>query len=160
MKSARQLCIAILIVTAIAALSIGYMLISDNSGHSLQLSFDDLKGSPFANYSLPGWIILIAIGVFSTVAAFVSFRHDKIYPYLIMAVGSIMLLFVVGEIYIIQQFQLLQLMFGLIAVALLLLGNLIRKNLKMVADHSDHNPSSAKHPQKKSHYHKHRKRGH
>ena len=160
MKSARQLCIAILIVTAIAALSIGYMLISDNSGHSLQLSFDDLKGSPFADYSLPGWIILIAIGVFSAVAAVVSFRHDKIYPYLIMAVGGIMLLFVVGEIYIIQQFQLLQLMFGLIAVALLLLGNLIRKNLKIVPEHSDHSSSSAKHPQKKSHYHKHRKRGH
>jgi hypothetical protein len=161
MKSARQLCISILIVNAIAALIGGYMLINDATGHSLQLNLDDLKGSPFTDYSTAGWILLIVLGAFSIVAAVISFLHHKLYPYFIMAEGALLLLFIIAEIYLIQQLQVLQIVFGLMAIALLLLGNLIRKNTPLSHHHvADSSASSGNHPKKKSHYHKHRKRGH
>ena len=159
MKSIRQLCIAILIVTAISAIAGGYMLINDDSGRALQLDLNYLKGSFIKDYSLPGWILVIMIGAFSLVAAVVSFLHKKSYPYFIMLAGAFLFFYIIAEIYFIQQFQFLQIIFSLFALALVLLGNLIRKNLKLVPDHSEQN-TSVKHPHKKSHYHKHRKRGH
>ena len=160
MKSARQLCISILIVNVIASLIGGYMLIKDATGHSLQLNLDDLKGSPFTDYAAAGWILLIVIGLFSIVAAVVSFLHHKLYPYFIIAAGALLLLFIVAEIYLIQQLQIMQTVFGLMAIALLLLGNLIRKSTAITHSHTSDPGSSGTHPKKKSHYHKHRKRGH
>ena len=157
MKSARQLCIAILIVIVIAAFSGGFMLIHDDTGRSLQLSIDDLKGSPFTDFGVIGWILIIAVGIFSAISATVTFLHRKSYPYFIITQGILLLLFVVLE-YLVLQYQLSEVVFGLMAVALLLLGNLLRKNLRIITDHTDHSVA-AKHPQKKIHYHKHRKRG-
>ena len=134
MKSARQLCIAILIVIVIAAFSGGFMLIHDDTGRSLQLSIDDLKGSPFTDFGIIGWILIIAVGIFSAISATVTSLHRKSYPYFIITQGILLLLFVVLEY-------------------------LLRKNLRIITDHTDHSVA-AKHPQKKSHYHKHRKRGH
>ncbi len=158
MKSVRKLCIAILIVTAIAAIGGGAMLIMDDTGRSLQLSIDDLKGSFFADYSLMGWILIVAVGIFSIVSAIVTFLHHKLYPYFILIQGLLLTLFVVLEYYTIS-YQLSEVVFGFMAIALLLLGNLLRRNLKVIA-HPTEQSSSEKHPHKKSHYHKHRKRGH
>lgn len=157
MKSARQLCIAILIVSAITATGIGYYLISDSTGHLFRLSLDDLKGSPFSDYSVPGWILFIGIGIFSAVAAVVSLLHHKTYPFLIIIEGIFMFLFVVAE-YIIQPFQLLQVVYGLLAIALILLGNLIRKSRNAIVHHTD--ISNEQHSLKKNHVHKNKRRGH
>ncbi|MDE3145257.1 MAG: hypothetical protein KGL19_13960 [Bacteroidota bacterium] len=158
MKSVRKLCIAILIVTAIAAIVGGVMLIKDDTGRSLQLSIDDLKGSFFTDYNLIGWILIIAVGIFSTVSAVVILLHHKLYPYFILIQGLLLALFVVLEYYTIS-YQLSEVVFGFMAIALLLLGNLLRKNLKVIVNPTEQS-SAEKHPHKKSHYHKHRKRGH
>lgn len=158
MKSVRQLSIAILIVIAIAAIVGGVMLLNDDTGRSLQLSIDDLKGSLFTDYRLIGWILIIVVGLFSAVSAVVALRHYKLYPYFVFIQGIILLLFVILEYYTLS-YQLSEIVFGLSAVALLLLGNLMRKNLKNMVHPAEQNSSSKPH-QKKSHYHKHRKRGH
>lgn len=158
MKSVRQLSIAILIVIAIAAIVGGVMLLNDDTGRSLQLSIDDLKGSLFTDYRLIGWILIIVVGLFSAVSAVVTFFHYRLYPYFVFIQGTILLLFVILEYYTLS-YQLSEIVFGLSAVALLLLGNLMRKNLKNMVHPVEQNSSSKPH-QKKSHYHKHRKRGH
>lgn len=158
MKSVRQLSIAILIAITILAIGGGVMLILDDTGRTLQLSIDDLKGSLFTDYRLIGWILIIVVGLFSAVSAIVTFLHHKSYPYFILAQGAVLLLFVILEYYMLS-YQLSEIVFGFCAVALLLLGNLMRKNLKNIV-HPDEQYSVERHPHKKSHYHKHRKRGH
>ncbi len=159
MKTARQLCIAILIVTAIAALYGGYALIIDPDGRSMRLMIEDLKGTPFADYSVPGWLLLILIGVGSFVAAVVAQKHQKFYPYLVMAEGFLLLLFIVIHVILQGELHFVPIVFGLFAIALLLLGNLIRKYLQQKPQHIPQ-AVAAEHHAKKSHYHKNRKRGH
>ena len=159
MKSVRQLSIAILIVTALVAFVFGFMLIADGTGHTLQLSLDDLKGTFFNDYSTPGWILAIAIGGFAALAAVITILHNKLYPKFILAEAVLLVLFIIAEFYFIQQFLLSQIFFGLAAIALFLLGNLLRKNLLVHSPHSGQ-IGADKHDHKKSHHHKHRKRGH
>lgn len=159
MRSVRQLCIAILTITAIAALYVGYMLINDSDGRSMSLSLDDLKGTPFTDYSTPGWLWLVVIGIGSAIAAIVTIQHHKIYPYLIIAEGLLLFVFVALQMMLQQGIHFGQIVFGLFAVALVLLGNLIRKYLKQKVQLVP-KAVAAEHHGKKSHYHKNRKRGH
>ena len=159
MKTARQLCVAILFVTSLAALLGGYLLIVDPDGHSLRLMLEDLKGTPFTDYSLPGWILLWVIGVGSILAAVSALQHQKFYPYLVIAEGICLLFIMMVYTEIQRELQFIPIVFGLFAVALILLGNLIRKYLieKM---QQVQQVFFTDHPVKKSHYHKNRRRGH
>jgi nicotinamide riboside transporter PnuC len=157
MKTARQLCIAILVVVAISSLISGYYLISDSTGYSLKLRLDDLKGSPFNDYSIPGWILFITVGCVSVAAIIMSMRHVKHYPLWIMSEGAILIIWILLQINFIRELNFLQLLFGLFGVTLLLLGNLIRKYIKQpTALH--HEKIKSPYPNKKSHHHKHRKK--
>lgn len=159
MKTARQLCIAILIVTAFAALYFGYMLITGPDGRSMSLMLDDLKGTPFTDYSVPGWLWLVFIGLGSLLSAFVTMQHFKGYPYMIMAEGGLLFVFILIQIILQPGIHFGQIVLGLFAVTLLLLGNLIRKYLKQKPTHQTQT-ATVEHHHKKSHYHKNRKRGH
>jgi len=156
MKTARQLCIAILVVVSISALIGSYYLISDPSGFSLHMRLDDLQGSPFTNYSIPGWILLIAIGGLSIITIMASLRHFKNYPFWMMLEGLILLIWIFAQILIIREVNFLQLLFGLFGLTLFLLGNLIRRNLNKPDPH--HIKIKTTYPNKKSHHHKHRKK--
>ncbi len=155
MRTAKQLCIAILVIVAISSLIGSYHLISDSTGYSLRLRLDDLKGSPFHDYSIPGWIMLFAVSGVSILTIYFSINHIKKYPLWMMAEGFILIIVVLLQL-IITEFNFLQLLYGLFGLALLLLGNLIRKNLNNPSIH--HVKINPPHPQKKSHHHKHRKK--
>ncbi len=154
MRTARQLCIAILVLTALSGLIGGYMLISDPTGRSMRMLTTDLKGTPFIDYTTPGWILLIAIGACSAIAAVIALQHRKIYPYLMMAEGVIVFIWILVQIEMIREFNFLQFIFALFGITLFLLGNLIRKSRKQGA-HPVHS-MPAPNP-RKSHHHKHRK---
>jgi len=136
MKTASQLSVAILILTAIVALFGGYKLITDATGHALQMSLEDLKGTPFTDYSLPGWVLLIAIGLGSAVTAFVTLQHQKSYPYFIITEGIILLLWISIQTDVLTQVNFLQVIFGLFGLALILMGNMMRKKLKQPVHHA------------------------
>jgi hypothetical protein len=161
MKTARQLTLAILIITAISAFIGGYILLADTSGHSLQLSLDDLKGSPFKDYAVPAWVLILFIGVTGIVAAITTAKQLGKYTSLVMLEGIMLLVFIIVQIILIQELKVTQIVFGLFGFALILLGSLIRKNQVGLVHH---NPQQQIHhslakAHKKSHYHKHRKRG-
>jgi hypothetical protein len=158
MKTVRQFCIALLIVMAIAAFIGGYMLISDPSGRSLQL----YDSAPFKDFSPHGWILIVIFGLGGIISAVVTRQRNRAYPFFIMAEGVLLLLWLITGFILFQQIQFFQVIFGLLAIALLLLGNLIRKDLQ---NKEYQHPSYAEtgvgeNVHKKSHYHKHRRRGH
>lgn len=161
MKTARQLTIAILLVTALAAFIGGFFLVSDSSGHSLQLSTENLKGTPFQDYSTPAWLLILFVGVLSLITAGLTARQSKGYTSFVILEGVVVLVFILTQIILIDGLHFTEIIFGLFGFALILLGRLLYKNQTALAHH---NPQQQIHhslanAHKKSHYHKHRKRG-
>jgi len=150
MKNIRQLSIALLIITAAIALYGGIMLVYDSTGQKLGLSLEDIKGT-FLDYGIPGWILIIAIGGGSIVTTIISIQHKKVYPYFIIANGILLLLWILIQIIIVQETQLFQLVFGLIGLAFILLGNQLRL---YVIHQGEHHPAPPHQFHSKSKRHK------
>lgn len=159
MKSVRQLCIALLIVTAIAAFIGGYLFMNDPSGRSVQLNYlYDLDGTPFKDFSLPGLLLIIIIGLGCVIAATATLLRNKRYPVFIIIEGALLLIWVLADAFVFKQITVLQTIFGLDAVALILFGNLIRKYLLKEVHHPlSANVPAAEHSHHRSHAHKHKK---
>ena len=145
MKTIHQLLIAILIIEALTALYIGFSLINDSSGRSLGLSYDDLQGTPFSSYSTPGWLLVVFIGLGSLIAAWSCIQHIAFHPILVMAEGIIFAIWIIIQIAITGNINFPIILFALFALALILLGNLLRKKMLQPTHHP---------PQ--THQHKHR----
>ena len=153
MKTARQLSIFLLVVSSMAALYGGWQMISDPTGNSLGFPFYLLNGSVFSDYSLPGWVVLFTVGVFSAVIIFGIVRKIQIYSFLIMLQGVIICIIIFLQMLLLSETFMIQYVFLILAIALIGLGAL--QNQRKIAVENAHKA----HPQPapKSQHHKHRK---
>lgn len=72
---ASSLLIIALVILALGAIPAGAGFVLDPSGGSLQMSTDELRGSPFDSYLIPGLFLLAVIGVWSLVVAYGLWRR-------------------------------------------------------------------------------------
>lgn len=153
MRTARQLSIFLLAISGISALYTGYQMISDPTGNSLGLPFYLLNGTVFSDYSLPGWVILGTVGVFSLVIILSIMRKIKIYSFLIMLQGVIICILIILQMILLSETFVLQYVSLILGGALIGLGALqYQRRIAVEAEHKA-NP----HVAPKSHHHKHRK---
>jgi len=153
MKTARQLSIFLLAVVSIAALYIGFQMISDPTGNSLRLPFYLLNGSVFSDYAMAGWVILFTVGVFSGVIILGIVRKIRIYSFLIMLQGVIICVLIFIQMLLLGDTFIIQYVFLILAIALIGLGALQNQRKIAVETEQKANPHLAS----KSHHHKHRK---
>lgn len=151
MKNARLLSIFLLSVSSITALFCGFSMINDPTGSSLGLPFYLLNGSFFSDYTLPGWGILLLVGVLGGIVVFCVFRKIKIYPILILLEAIIICAIIFIQMLLLGDTFMIQYVYLIIALALLGLGFIQNQRRKDVE--SEHKPK----PVAKSHHHKHRK---
>jgi hypothetical protein len=110
MKTARQLSVLILLITAGIALYGGVQLVIDPTGSSLGFPFYLLNNSIFSDYLLTGWILSTTIGVFSLVIVVCILIKTAFYSFLIMVQGVIVCIYVfimillMGEAFLIEYF--------------------------------------------------------
>ena len=64
----------LLLFQALAGLSGGIMLVADPRGEFSGLRVEDLSGSPFGTFTIPGIILLLVLGFFPLAAAFGVWR--------------------------------------------------------------------------------------
>ena len=153
MRTARQLSVFLLAISGISALYTGYQMISDPTGNSLGLPFYLLNGTVFSDYSLPGWVILGTVGVFSLVIILSIMRKIKIYSFLIMLQGVIICILIILQMILLSETFVLQYVSLILGGALIGLGALqYQRRIAVEAEHKA-NPYVAT----KSHHHKHRK---
>jgi hypothetical protein len=62
--------IVLLFFIGVAALISGAMLFTAPDGHLMQWSTDDLEGTPFSSYLIPGIILFIFIGIYPIFAGY------------------------------------------------------------------------------------------
>lgn len=126
-------------------------MISDPTGNSLGLPFYLLNGSVFSDYSMPGWVLFLTVGIFSVVVIICILRKVSIHPAMIMLQGVIIVGFVIIQMLLLGETFIIQYVFLIIGCALIGLG--ILQNEGRIAADIKPKPN----PLPKSHHHKHRK---
>lgn len=136
MKAARNLCLALLVFSAILSIVMGFYFITDPSGHSAGASTEDLKGTPFSDYLIPGWILVGLVGGGSIIAFLLGYLKNHAAPKWFMGMGIVMWLWLLLQLFVISQFNFVAILFFFIALALLFLGNMLRKQPVHSGEHA------------------------
>lgn len=125
MKAARQLTIAMLLLATIAALYTGYSLISDPTGSSLGIPFYWLNGTMFKDFTTPGWVIFIAIGLLGLLTTALVIKRIRYFHIAVIVQGSIICLLVIAQMIIIGEENMLQYLLLMLGMAIAIVGGLL-----------------------------------
>ncbi len=99
---------------AIGALPAGYAFITDPTGAALDMPLSQLAGSIFPNYLIPGLFLFAVNGLGSLAGAWLSFRKNRYAGPAAMALGLMLVAWIVIQVIVIRSFHWLQpLYFGL-----------------------------------------------
>ena len=130
MKAARQLIIAMLALAVIVALYSGYSLISDPTGSSLGIPFYWLNGTMFKDFTTPGWIILLGIGVLGLITIGTVIKRIPHFHILVIVQGVIICMLVIAQMIIIGEENMLQYLFLMMGMAIAIVGGLLSQTDK------------------------------
>ncbi len=125
MKAARQLTIAMLVLAAGASLFVGYQLIADPTGSSLNIPVYTLSGTVFRDFTLPGWIILSLIGVLGTITIVTVVKRIRHFHVWVIVQGAIICVMVIAQMIIIGEENILQYLFLMLGMAIAIVGGLL-----------------------------------
>lgn len=129
-KLCRTTALTIIIITGINAFVAGCLFVIDPSGDKLGLTIDYLKFTPFNNYLIPGIILLLVNGIFNlTVAGLILARHKKA-PVLIIVQGVLLAGWILSQVLMVRDFNMLHLVMGSFGVVLGLCGWYLHKEHK------------------------------
>jgi hypothetical protein len=118
----RYLTIILLLFVSLTALYGGAFLMLSPNGETMEMPLDLLKQTPFKNYFIPGLLLFVFNGVFSLVALYmVLMRHRWAHPMVYMQ-GGILIIWILMQMFLIQQSSFLQVIYGAIGVSFLFLG--------------------------------------
>ena len=101
LTSWARIAIALEVFLAIGALGGGAALLLGPRGEIIPLPLSALDGSPFADYSVPGAILFLAIGIGPLAAAVLTWRRHPLAPLLACATGEVLIVWLVVEIAIV-----------------------------------------------------------
>ncbi|MBN1542151.1 hypothetical protein JW992_08370 [candidate division KSB1 bacterium] len=115
--------LALLAFQGLSGIFGGVGLVLDPTGESLQIPQIWLEGTPFADYTIPGWILLIVLGL---LPLFVFYRLLKRRPFCWWSTGLVgvaLVIWIGVEILMIgyQPQPPLQLIYGTVGLAILIL---------------------------------------
>jgi uncharacterized BrkB/YihY/UPF0761 family membrane protein len=120
---ARWLFIIAVAMQGVSGVGGGIGLVADPSGAALGMPLEWLDGSPFSSYLVPGAFLLLALGVVPLAVAYGLWRGGRWSWYGALAVGVMLVAWIVVEIAIVgyQPQPPLQLIYGVLGCVILLL---------------------------------------
>lgn len=118
--------IVLLLFIGISASLGGLALIVDPTGNTLGLSVRGLSETFFTDYEAPGMILFFAIGILNLITSVVTMMKRPIYPTLIFIQGAILTGWILAQVYMLPENHILQLLYFLLGLFLMLLGNFHR----------------------------------
>jgi hypothetical protein len=123
--------ITLLFITGLNALAAGYSFIVEPSGEGLGLNIDYLKFSSFENFSIPGLILFITLGIGSIAIGIIALLKKYNYSLLILFQGCIITGWILIQVLILIMFHALHLIIFTIGIILIISGFLLpnRKNV-------------------------------
>lgn len=118
---------ALQVFMGLGAVGGGFLLVKDPSGIELRLPLSLLDGSPFANFLIPGIFLLIVNGIGSMIGAGFSFTRSRYAQDIAIALGVIMILWIVIQLIIIKSFHWVQAFYFILGAFELGIGLQIRR---------------------------------
>ncbi|GAC1442579.1 MAG: hypothetical protein NVSMB63_11040 [Sediminibacterium sp.] len=150
MKTARQLSIAVLVLMSIISLYLGIRMILDPTGSALGLPYYLLNGSMFADYTKPGWILVLVPGALSVATILVIVRRVKWYSICVIAQGVLIVGCAVAQMILLGDENFLQYFFLMMGMGLIALGA-----LQYQMRYGEENQPGQAAPKKEGHKHRH-----
>jgi hypothetical protein len=119
-----RIAIALEVFLAIGALGGKAALLLGPRGEIIPLPLSALDGSPFADYSVPGAILFLVIGIGPLAAAALTWRRHRLAPLLACATGEALIVWLAVEIAIVGYTNRppLQAFYLALGVAIVLVG--------------------------------------
>jgi hypothetical protein len=102
----------------------GINLVLDPTGNTLQIPLEWLEGSPFSNYLLPGFILLLVLGLYPLGVSYGLWRRSNGSWFAAVSVGGALIIWIAVEILIIGYHPRppLQSIYGSVGLAILALA--------------------------------------
>ena len=110
---------------ALGAIPAGLSMIFTPDGSGVGMSTALLTGSPFPDFFIPGIFLLVVNGLFQVAGAIFSFGKNRFAGIIGLALGIILLLWIVVQIYFIGLTHFLQVLFLLVAIVEIVLGSIL-----------------------------------
>jgi hypothetical protein len=127
MKFARNTAIVLLVFLGLTALVGSIPMILHPHGNSTTLPLSTLSNSPFRTYLVPGILLFAANGVLAFAVLWVLIRRLTHYALLTAFQGSVLLVWLIVECWLLETVVWLHYFYGAIAVALILCGVAMRR---------------------------------
>lgn len=118
------LLMAALLVQGLSGIAGGSGLVGDPSGRSIQIPLSWLEGSPFADYFIPGLILLVVLGIGPLIVLYGLWTRQNWGWIGALLVGLALIVWILVEILIIgyQPQPPLQLIYGSLGVIIVILA--------------------------------------
>jgi len=118
------------IMMALSAGAGGIGMVADPSGGNMGFSPDQLSGTPFSDYLIPGLFLLLVIGVGHLLGGIVTFTRYRYAGEIAMLLGALLILWIVVQVLLIGLVSLLQPAYFLFGVVEILLGRCLRGSMQ------------------------------
>ena len=133
MRFARNTAIVLLAFLALTALAGSIPMILHPHGNSTTLPLSTLENSPFRTYLIPGILLFAVNGVFAIAVFWLVLRRSSRYAMLTAFQGSVLLVWLIAECWLLRVIVWLHYFYGGIAVALIICGLILHRELHATA---------------------------
>lgn len=112
---------ALLTFIGVGGVVCGLMMMLKSNGEYLQLSQNLIYDSPFETYFIPGLALFSVNGVISLIGALLSFKNHHYSGLMTMGLGVAMIIWIIAEVYWVNEYSFLQpTMFGIGVIEIIL----------------------------------------
>ena len=116
------LAIALEVFTALGAIPVGLMLLTDPTGAGVGFPSGWIEATPFGSYLVPGLYLFAMNGVAMLVLAALSIQRHRWAPGLTVTLGAGLLIWIAVQVVVMPETSALQAAFGAIGLTLIAVG--------------------------------------
>jgi hypothetical protein len=121
--------IVLLFLTGINALIAGILFIIDPTGGKMGMSISYLSHSPFTTFLIPGITLFIVNGLLNVNAAVYSIKKSRHFPILIIIQGLLLSGWILIQVILVRDFNMLHFSMLSIGIILLVLGIILKHQM-------------------------------
>lgn len=121
----KIIAIVLLLLNGIPAIYGGYMLMNDTTGYAMGAQMEWLQHSPFYDYFIPGLVLLSVNGVGNIIVCMLLLFDIERYYIAAAIAGIVLVLWILIQIMMIQQFSWLQISYLFVGACMILNGRLL-----------------------------------
>ena len=108
----------------------GVGMLGDPTGGNMGFSSEQLNGTPFSDYMIPGLFLLLVIGVGHLLGGIVTFTRYRYAGEIAMFLGVLLIIWIVVQVMLLGLASILQPAYFLFGVVEILLGRRLRESMK------------------------------